>query len=281
MRINIKKFMLINLGIIIMAIGLYYFLIPENLAVGGVTGFAMVINHIFPNIQIGLIMTISNVILFILAFLIIGRDFGGYTIYSSFLLSAFIYVLEIVTPLNTPIIDDLLINLIYGITIQGIGMAIIFSQNASTGGTDIIAKIINKFTHLNIGKALVLSDFIITILAGLAFGLKLGLYALLGVFINAYVIDNIIAKFNEKMNIVIISNKSKEINDYIINEIKRQTTIYTADEGVSRNRKTIISTVVGKKQYIRIRNYAQDIDSEVFITVGVVSEVLGNGYNFI
>lgn len=281
MRINIKKFMLINLGIIIMAIGLYYFLIPENLAVGGVTGFAMVINHIFPNIQIGLIMTISNIILFILAFLIIGRDFGGYTIYSSFLLSAFIYVLEIVTPLNTPIIDDLLINLIYGITIQGIGMAIIFSQNASTGGTDIIAKIINKFTHLNIGKALVLSDFIITILAGLAFGLKLGLYALLGVFINAYVIDNIIAKFNEKMNIVIISNKSKEINDYIINEIKRQTTIYTADEGVSRNRKTIISTVVGKKQYIRIRNYAQDIDSEVFITVGVVSEVLGNGYNFI
>ncbi|MBU5427316.1 YitT family protein [Tissierella pigra] len=280
MKINFKKFMLINFGVFIMALGLYYFLLPENLAVGGAIGIAMVINNIFKFIPIGIIMGIVNIFLFILAFLVIGKDFGGYTIYSSFLLSGIIYLLEIITPLESPIIDDLTINLIYGIIIQGIGMAIIFSQNASTGGTDIIAKIINKFTHLNIGKALLLSDFIIIVFATFSFGLKLGLYALLGLIINAYVIDNMIASFNERLNVIIISDKSNEINDYIINEIKRGTTIYVANGGFSRSEKTIISTVVGKRQYIRIKNYAQGIDSNVFITMGLVNEVLGEGFSF-
>lgn len=280
MRINIKRFILINLGITIMALGLYYFLIPAKLAVGGVTGLAMVINKVVPSIPIGVLMIISNIILFTLAFLIIGKDFGAYTIFSSFLLSGGIYILEIISPMNKPIIDDLMINLIYGIIIQGIGMAIIFYQNSSTGGTDIVAKIINKFFHLEIGKALLISDFIITVLAGLIFGVKLGLYALLGVAINAYVIDNVIAGFNTKMNIVIISNKSKEINNYIIDEIKRGTTLYFADGGFSKNKKTIISTIVERKQYIRIKNFVQHIDPNAFISVGFVHEVLGEGFSF-
>lgn len=262
-----------------MAVGLYYFLIPANLAVGGVTGLAMVINNVFPIMPIGIIMTISNIILFALAFLIIGKEFGGYTIYSSFLLSGVIYIFEIVTPMDKPIIDDLIINLIYGIIIQGIGMAIIFYQNSSTGGTDIVAKIINKFTHLDIGKSLLLSDLIIIILAGLTFGVKLGLYALLGVIINAYVIDNVIAGFNTKMNIMIISNKSEDINSYIIKEINRGTTLYFADGGFSGNKKTIINTIAGRKEYIKIKNYAKNIDPDAFISVGFVHEVLGEGFN--
>jgi uncharacterized membrane-anchored protein YitT (DUF2179 family) len=117
-------------------------------------------------------------------------------------------------------------------------------------------------------------------LAGLTFGLKLGLYALLGVIINAYVVDNLISKFNMKMNIIIISDKSEDINNYIINEIERGTTLYYADGGFSKNKKTIINTIVEKKQYIKIKNYSQYIDSNVFITVGFVNEVLGEGFNF-
>lgn len=275
MTINIKKLILVTLGVVIMSIGLYYFLVPEDLAVGGVTGLAMVINNFCPKIPIGVIMIISNIVLFTLSFLVIGKDFGGYTIFSSFLISFIIYILEKITPLNAPIIDDLLINLIYGIIIQGIGMAIIFSQDSSTGGTDIIAKIINKFTHLEIGKALFLSDCIIVVLAGLSFGLKLGLYALLGVLFNAFIIDNVINKINKKINIVIISQKSKEINDFIINEINRGTTIFYADGGFSKKSKTIINTVVSKKEYIKIKNYAQKTDPTVFITMGEVNEVLG------
>lgn len=280
MKSNINKFIFINIGILIMAVGLYYFLIPSNLAVGGVTGFAMVINNLFPLIHIGMVMTISNFILFIMGFIIIGKEFGGYTIYSSFLLSGVIYLLEVITPLQEPIIDDLLINLIYGIIIQGIGMGIIFYQNSSTGGTDIIAKIVNKYFHLDIGKALLLADFIITILAGLTFGPKLGLYALLGVIINAYVIDNVIAGFNTKIQVMIISNKTEVINNYIIRELKRGTTLFSADGGFSKENKTIINTVVNRKQYIRIRTYIKNIDPNAFITVGFVHEVLGEGFNF-
>lgn len=276
---KINRFLLINLGIVIMAVGLYYFLIPANLAVGGVTGFAMAINKVFPRLSIGTVMIISNIILFTLAFIIIGKDFGGYTIYSSFLLSGLIYILEIISPISKALTDDLMINLIYGIIIQGIGMGIIFYQNSSTGGTDIVAKIINKFTHLNIGKSLLLADFIITIMAGLTFGIKLGLYALLGVIINAYVIDNVIAGLNSKMNIFIISDKSEEINRYIINEIKRGTTIYHADGGFSRRKKNIINTIVGRKQYIKIKGYVKEVDPKAFITVGFVHEVLGEGFN--
>ncbi|SCG82171.1 hypothetical protein DW1_0560 [Proteiniborus sp. DW1] len=279
MRANIERFLIINLGILIMASGLYYFLIPANLATGGVTGLAMVVNKIFPFISIGIIMIISNFILFALAFLLIGKDFGGYTIYSSFLLSGVIYIFEIITPLHEPIIKDIMLNLIYGILIQGIGMGMVFYRNSSTGGTDIAAKILNKFFHVDIGKALFLADFLIVFFAGLAFGIEMGLYALLGILANTYIIDKVIAGFNTKMNIMIISEKSEAINQYIIHEINRGTTLYVGDGGFSKNRKTIINTVVDKKQYVKIRNYVKVTDPSAFITVGFVHEVLGEGFN--
>lgn len=261
-----------------MTVGLYYFLIPSNLAVGGVTGLAMVLNNIIPTIPIGAIMLILNLILFILAFILIGKEFGGYTIYCSFLLSGLIYIFEIATPLNKPLIDDLLINLIYGIIISGIGMAIVFYQNASTGGTDIVAKIINKYMHIDIGKALFLADFLIVIFAGFSFGLKLGLYAFLGIVINSLVIDNFIAGFNKKMNIMINSNRSEDINKFILEELDRGTTLYNAVGGFSKKDKIIVNTIVDRKEYITIRNYVKSIDPNAFISVGFVNEVLGEGF---
>ncbi len=278
MEFNLKRFYLINIGIIIMATGLYYFLIPADLAVGGVTGLAMVINKLIPVIPIGILMLIANIVLFIVAFLVIGKDFGGYTIYSSFLLSGVIYLFEIITPIKQPLIDDLMINLIYGIIIQGIGMGIIFYQNASTGGTDIVAKIINKFTHVEIGKSLLIADLFVIVLAIFTFGARLALYALLGIGINALVIDKVIAGFNTKMKVVIISEKSGVINQYIINEIKRGTTLYYADGGFTKKEKTIISTVVNKRQYIKIKQFAQRIDPRIFIKVSFIHEVLGEGF---
>lgn len=279
MKLDWKRFLFVNLGVIIMAIGLYYFLIPENLAVGGVTGLAMVINNIMPIIPIGIVMIISNLVLFTIAFIVIGKDFGGYTIYSSLLLSGLIYIFEMITPIGEALIGDLMINLIYGILIQGIGMAIIFYQNASTGGTDIIAKIINKYFHVEMGKALLISDFAIVILAGISFGVTLGLYALLGVIFNAYVIDHAIYGIKKKLNIVIISNENLQINEFIIHTLERGSTIYYADGGFSKNKKMIINTIVDKKEYIKIKNFANKVDPQAFITVGIVHEVMGEGFN--
>ncbi|MGD9678310.1 MAG: YitT family protein [Vulcanibacillus sp.] len=278
MKFDFKRFFLITLGIVIVTSGLYFFLIPSNLVVGGATGIAIIISYLLPSIPMGIILGIINVILFLIAFIILGKEFGGYTIYSSLAVSGFIALFEIVIPMNQPFTDDLFINLIFGIFIVGIGMGIIFNENASTGGTDIIAKIINKYTHLDIGKSLLASDFIITLFAGFVFGARLGMYALLGIVMNSFIIDKIIAGFNVKVNMNIISKELDAINKYILNEINRGTTIYHATGGYSNDDKKIINTIVSRNEYIRIRDFIKAIDKEAFVVVSYVTEVEGEGF---
>lgn len=278
MNFDVKKFLKINFGLMLLTIGLYFFLLPSRLVVGGVSGFAVILNHYLPQFPVGTIMLVCNVLLFILAFIFLGKEFGGYTIYSSLMLSALIALMERFVPMAHPLVDDLLINLLYGIITAGLGMGIIFYQNASTGGTDIIAKIINKFTGIEIGKSLLVSDFFIILAASATFGLQLGMYALLGMIINSVVIDNLIAGFEKNLNIVINSKHYKEINEYIIKEIDRGTTLYYAEGGFSGEQKVLVSSVVSKNEYIKIKKFATQLDPEVFMTLNFVSEVHGYGF---
>ena len=278
MSLDLKKIMKINAGIILLAVGLYFLLLPSNLVVGGVSGFATVLNHHYPWIPVGGFMMGANIILFILGFIFLGKEFGGYTIYAALALSLVIMVFEKFMPMEGPLVDDLLLNLLYGIIISGSGMGIIFYQNASTGGTDIIAKIINKFTGIDLGKALLISDFVIIVMAGMTFGIKLGMYALMGNIINSLVIDNIIAGFNKKLNITINSSKYKEINDFILMEMERGTTLYKAEGGFSNEERVIINSIVSKKEYLRIYQFVKAIDPVAFMSINFVSEVHGRGF---
>lgn len=279
MSFNIKKFLSINVGILFLTVALFFFLLPSKLAVGGVTGFAMVLHHYLPIIPIGGIMLVANLFLFLLAFIFLGKEFGGYTIYASLALSGLITVMERFFPNQMPIVDDLLINLLYGIIIAGMGMGIIFYQNASTGGTDIIAKIINKYAGIDIGKSLLMSDFIIVLLATITFGPQLGMYALLGVALNSVVIDNMVAGFDKQLNITINSKNYEEINRFIIEQIDRGTTLYRAEGGFSGDERVIINSIVSKKEYIKIKQFAKEIDPGVFMSLNFVSEVHGEGFN--
>ncbi|MCT4564916.1 MAG: YitT family protein [Maledivibacter sp.] len=279
MKTIIKDYVIITIGVIIVALGLCFFLVPADLAVGGVTGFAMVINNIFPWLSIGHMMFIMNLILFIVAFILIGRQFGAKTIYASFALTGVVWIVDEFLPIYNPIVNDMILNLFFGILIQGIGMAIIFYQNASTGGTDIVAKILNKFFHIEIGKALLLSDFVITLLAGLTFGLELGLYALLGVMMNAFVIDNVIEGLDLKISISIISVYPDEIKEFINKDINRGATIYHAEGAYTNNSKTVITTVMNKKEFIRLKKFIKEKDKEAFVMASTVREVMGNGFS--
>lgn len=280
MKFNFKRFFMINVGLLISAFGIYFFLMPSNLATGGATGLAIVLNHLFPNLSMGVILGIINIFLFLLAFTVLGKDFGGYTIYASLSFSLIIALFEAIIPMTQPITDDLFINLVFGVMIVGVGMGIIFNQNASTGGTDIIAKIINKYTHIDMGKSLLMSDFLITLFAGLVFGPRLGMYALLGTVINSLIIDKMIAGFNVKINMVIISNELDSINRYILDEILRGTTIYHAIGGYSNSDKQVINTIVSRREYIKIRNFVKLADSKAFVSISYVSEVEGEGFTF-
>ncbi|WDC84216.1 YitT family protein [Caloramator sp. mosi_1] len=278
MKKAIKEYIFITIGIFLVAVGIYYFLVPSNLAAGGVSGLAIVINQFFPALPVGLLMLGMNIILFIIAFIVIGSNFGAKTIYSSLGLSGMIWLLEKLYPISQPVVDDLLLQLLFGILISGIGMGIVFNQNASTGGTDIIAKIINKFFHIDIGKSLLLSDFLITLAAGLTFGPKIGMYALLGVVINGFVIDNVIQGLNVCKQVTIISSKSEDIKKYIIEELGRGVTIYDGRGAFTGEKKEVLMTIISRKEFIKLREFIKELDKRAFISVSNVHEVLGEGF---
>ncbi|MCH4886682.1 YitT family protein [Acidaminobacter sp. JC074] len=274
----IKDYLIVTLGTLILTFGLCVFLIPADLAVGGITGFSMIINRVFPGLSIGGVMMISNVVLFIMGFLLIGRQFGAKTIYASFSLSGMIWLFEKLAPLNGPVVEDTFLNLFFGIFIGGIGLAIVFNQNASTGGTDIIAKIINRFFNFDIGKSLLMADFLIVLFAMKIYGLQPGLYAMFGVIMNAFLIDNLIEGMNNKINVRIISSKTEDIRKYIINELDRGATIFKAEGAYAGKEVTIISTVLNRRQFIKIKAYVKAIDDNAFLTVANVKEVIGEGF---
>lgn len=278
MKNTIKEYILITLGSLLVAVGIYYFLVPSNLAAGGVSGLAMVIGRFAPQLPIGMLMLAMNIILFIIAFIFLGSGFGAKTIYSSLSLSGMIWLLERTFPISQPLTGDMLIELIFGIVISAIGMGIIFNQNASTGGTDIIAKIINKYLHINIGKSLLLSDFLITLLAALAFDIRTGMYALMGVVLNGFAIDTVIEGFNISKQVMIISSKPELIKAYILNELGRGATIYTAKGAFTDKEKEIITTTISRKEVIKLKNFVKETDDKAFMTIIDAHETLGEGF---
>lgn len=276
---KIKGQILLNLGIILVVMGMYLFLMPNKLAIGGANGLAIVINKLLlPGVPVGIIMVIINVILFITAFSVIGKGFGIKTIYASFAVSLLIFLLERFVPITSPFTDDLLLEMISGIVISGIGMGMVFNQNASTGGTDISAKILNKFFHLDLGKGVFVSDMAVTVLAGFAFGLKLSMYAALGVLINAFIIDYIIEGFNLRKEVTIISSKFEEIKKYIIEDLERGFTIYYGEGGYSGEKRLIIVVIISRREFVKFRAFVNEIDPVAFLTIKNTHEVYGDGF---
>ena len=194
MKEGLREYILILIGVFLVAISLEYFFIPNNIAAGGLTGLAIVINHYIPSISTGPLVFIMDLFLFVIGFIFLGKNFGVKTIVSSFSLAGMMTIIE--TYFNPKAItNDLMLAAIFGTFITAIGMAIVFNANASTGGTDTIAKILNKFFHIDIGKSLLAVDFIVTLLGAVTFGINIGLYGLLSVIINGIAIDKFIEVF--------------------------------------------------------------------------------------
>lgn len=274
----VKRVLLVSIGLLILTFGMHMFLIPANLAAGGTSGLGMVAGYYFPNVPIGIIIGIFNIVLLIISFIFIGREFGGLTVYSSFLLSGFLLLFEWLVPLEKPLVDDLFINLVFGILISGVGMGIVFNQNSSTGGTDIIAKILNVFFHIEIGKGLLMADAIVVLLAAITFGLETGLYALLGVILNSFVIDAMIAGFTRKISVQVISNELEQINNYLQQEIVRGGTIFSAIGAFTGHDKPVLYTVLNRNEFIRLRTHIRKVDPNAFVIVSYIHEVEGEGF---
>ena len=277
MKEGLREYILILIGVFLVAISLEYLFIPNNIAAGGLTGLAIVINHYIPSISTGPLVFIMDLFLFVIGFIFLGKNFGVKTIVSSFSLAGMMTIIE--TYFNPKAItNDLMLAAIFGTFITAIGMAIVFNANASTGGTDTIAKILNKFFHIDIGKSLLAVDFIVTLLGAVTFGINIGLYGLLSVIINGIAIDKVIEGFQVCKEVTVISTKSDEIGKFIMDELERGCTFLKGVGGFSGKDTYILYAVLGRNEFIKLKQYISKIDPKAFITVGEVHEVMGEGF---
>ena len=193
---GLKEYAIVTIGVILVAIGIQYFFAPNNIAGGGLSGLALIINYYIPKLSIGTIIFLGNLILFAISFIVIGGDFGLKTIYASFMLSIVIEFMDKILK-STALTTNLLAAVIFGTLVTAIGLAMVFAINASTGGTDILAKILNKYTTFNIGISLLIVDLFVAIVGGLTFGLEKGIYSLLVIVLNGLLIDRVIEKIEK------------------------------------------------------------------------------------
>lgn len=272
----LKEYLIITIGIILCTIALEYFFYPNEIASGGITGLSLVLHNIF-NIEPGVVMIISNIVLFAIAFAFIGGNFGVKSIYAAFGLSFLMSLTEnILKP--TAVTDNLFLATIFGSVLVASGIAIVFGQGASTGGTSITAKLLNKYLNIEIGKGLLICDSIIIIFAFYTFGVERGLFGLISVYLCGTLVDKFIDGFNTCKQVFIITGNDKIVSEYITKEIKRGCTVLEGKGGYTGEGNKVILTIVNRRQFILLKAFLRENDSKAFITVTESMEVLGEGF---
>ena len=273
---TLKEYFLSTIVVLIVVFGLEYFQFPNGIASGGASGLALAINAIFP-ISPSIFVFGFNLVLFALSFWLIGGSFGAKSIYSTIVTSAGMWFCEEV--LNPkPITDNLFLACVFGSAVVALGTAIVFNQGASTGGTSIIAKFINKFFHIPIGQGLLIADCSITIIAIYSFGVEKGLFGLLSSVLIGSLIDKFIAGINPVKQVFIVTNKSDLIVSFINKDIDRGCTIIDGTGGYTKDKTKVIYTVLTSKQFIALKQFIKVKNPEAFLTVNESTEALGKGF---
>ena len=264
-------------GTVMMAAGIYFFKIPNGFSTGGVSGIGTLLGAVTP-LSAATWIAIINILLLVLGFAILGRSTGIWTVYCSLLLSLLTNLFEWLIPLDAPLTDQPLLELVYAMFLTGIGSAMIFHAGATSGGTDITAMILRKFSKLDTGKALLCSDVLIACSSFMIFGIKTGLFSVLGLFTKAFLIDGIIENLDSCKYFIIITTKPEEIEKYIISTLGRGATVVKAEGAYTGGEKTMIHTVCKRIEAIRMRTKVKSIDSDAFIIVTTSSEIIGRGF---
>ena len=275
---RVKFFLLLNLGLILTALGIVVFKAPNHFALGGTSGISIIISTLNPGLPVGAIMWIVNAVLVVLGFIFLDRDSMGWTIFSSFALSAYVSLFEQLIPLSAPLTDDTLLELIFAVMLPGIGSAFVFNIGASTGGTDILAMILKKHTSLQIGTALLVADMGIVAWAAILYGPRTGLYCVLGLVAKALVVDQFIESVNTSKVISIIANDPQPIMDYIVRDLHRTATLRYERGGFSGRSFETIVTVLNRHEAAQLRNYVRSLEPNAFMTIVSSSEIIGRGF---
>lgn len=268
-----KEFIVITFATLIVSAAVFFFLIPSQVSVGSISGLAMILGNIIP-LHISIITFILNGLLLIIGFLLIGNEFGAKTVYTSLLLPLFLRIFEIWFPDFSSINGDPFLDMVCYIFVVSIGLAILFRENASSGGLDIVAKLLNKYFRMDMGKAMALPGMCVALSSILFYDKKLVVLSLLGTYLNGLVLDHFIFGLNLKKRVCIISEKEAEIRSFILNRLHSGATIYEGRGAYDGQPKTEIITIVDKNEYALLMSYLLKTDPSAFVTVYTVSEVI-------
>ena len=273
---KIKEYLLTTIGVALTAIALEYFFFPCDIAAGGVSGIGLVVIKVSGLVS-SIVVLVLNILLFILAFIVLGKSFGAKSIYATVMLSVFMWIIEKILKPGI-LTENMFLASVFGSILLGMGAAIVFHQGASTGGTSIIAAIISKFTPIGIGISVLLTDSFVCLLAISVFGVDKGLFGFFSVILIGLIIDKFIDGFNTCKQVFIITSKEKEIVNHIIKNIDRGCTVLNGNGGYTGSDVKIIYTVLNSNQFIALKKHVKEIDPAAFLTVNDSTEVLGEGF---
>ena len=278
MKSKLKNFFLLTISTLIMAVGIYFFKFANNFTFGGITGIAVLVAKFLP-ISASDFSFVVNILLLIIGWIVLGKSFAEKTAYSTILLSVSLSLLERIYPMSHPLTNEPLLELIFAILLPALGSAILFNIGASSGGTDVIAMILKKYTSIDIGKGLMISDLIFTLAGFLVFNVKTGLYSLFGLIMRSALIDNFIESFNRSKYFHVVTSNATCICDSIQNDLQRGATIVNATGAFTGDDKYIILTVLSPSQAVKLRNFIKEHDPKAFLLVSNTSEIIGKGFH--
>ena len=272
LRDRIIDFFMITLGTAIVAVAVFFFMVPSEVSVGSITALAMNFARLVP-FSIATLTFIMNVALLIFGFIFIGKEFGIKTIYTALLLPTIIRIFEIILPNNQSLTNDQTLDVVCYITLVSIGQAILFVRNASSGGLDIVGKFISKYFQMELGKAVGLAGMSVALSSIFLYDIKTVILSLLGTYFGGVILDHFIFGVDGKKRVCIISKKEQEILDFILHELHSGATKYHAYGTYSDAQYTEINAIVDKNEYLRLMNFITKVDPTAFVTVYAVNEM--------
>lgn len=268
----IKETSILTVAVAIIAAAVYFFLVPSHASVSSISGLGIVLSNSIP-LPLSAITMILNVVLLIIGFFTCGREFGVKTVYTSVMLPLFLGVFEGIFPDFGSMTNSQELDVLCYILVVSVGLSILFNRNASSGGLDIVAKIMNKYLHMDLGKAMSLSGMCVALSAALVYDKKTVVLSLLGTYFNGLVLDHFIFDHNIKRRVCIITKKEEELRQFIIHDLHSGATIYESIGAYNMEKRNEIITIVDKGEYQKLMNYMNREDPKAFITVYTVSDM--------
>lgn len=273
LRCYIRDMAVITFATFIVAVAVFFFMMPNNLAIASIAGLAVVLQNFIP-LSVATISLIFNVGLLIIGFIFVGREFGGKTVYTSVILPIFVGIFEKLFPKYNGLTGDPFLDMICYIFIVSIGLSLLFNHNASSGGLDIIVKILNKYLHIDKGKAMSIAGMLVSLSAIFAYDTKTVVLSVLGTYLNGIILDYFLFGTNIKKKVCILSRKNEEIKKYILKNMHSGATLYKVIGAYNNEEHEEVVAIVNKREYGVLMQFIRRTDSDAFVTVSTINEVM-------